>query len=283
MSKYIGKVQRDNIFLLEDKKILNDFYNFLEKEKLQNKFSMKTEEDTLNNYIKKVNSFFIDSTDGYIKDLIIESTIKRVEIILQSTKESEKNKITIINDMYKNINKETIEKNVDLKILENMAIDKNNRFLTKEFLKNGYSLLNNSQILITSIHSGDKEMFDLAISNGANVNGPKNPKLNRETPLGWKPSHLVKDRDNIHLYMIDKLIKNGADINRFINTPNHYLVSAVSSKDKHLVETLIKKGAKIDVQWDEIKMKDYFKKHSPDFYNLIYNNNQKNKQINLKI
>lgn len=280
MSIYSRNIKEKDIYLAEDKMSLNNFLKNLRQEDLNNKFNMQQNDDTFSGYIKKINKYFDEHENEYIKEIVKEGAVSSAFNIIKKSQLSDTKKSNLIKEMYSNIEPELIRRIIDIKELETLSTDKNQRFIVKDFLKEGYSLNGNSQILISAIHSGDKEFFDLAIKNNANVNGPEKANKNRNTPLGWKPSPLIKDRDIIHEYMIDVLIKKGANINRFEGTPSHYLMSAITSHDKHLVETLIKKGIKIETEWNNIKMKDYIKKNQPEFYNMIYKN--KNKQLAFK-
>lgn len=281
MSIYNRNINDKDIYMKQDKLLLIDFLKNLDKESLNNKFNMLKTDDSFSEYINSVNKYFDQHENDYVKDIVIDGAIISAFNLIKSSKINDNKKSQLIDEMYSIIPSDTIINIIDIKHLETLATDKNNRFIVKSFLKNGYSLDNNSQILISSIYSGDKEFFDLAIKNNSNVHGKSNAEKALETPLGWKPSPLVKDRNTIHEYMIDVLLKKGANINRFENSPSHYLVPAVISNDSHLVETLIKKGIKTDTEWNNIKMKEYIKKNNPNFYNTIYKD-KKVKQFSLK-
>lgn len=281
MSIYSRNINDKNLYMKQDKTLLSEFMKYLNQQSLNNKFTMQQTDESFTGYIKSVRDYFSHSGNDYVKDIVIDGAIQSAFNLIKSSKINDTKKSSLIDEIYTVVSPETIKDNVDIKDLETLATNKANRFIVKSFLKNGYSLKNNSQILISSIHSGDKDFFDLAIKNNADVNGPDNADKAMQTPLGWKPSHLVKERNSIHEYMIDVLLKKGANINRFQNTPSHYLVPAVSSKDRDLVEILIKKGIQKETEWNNIKMKDYIKKNSPDFYNIIYET-KKSKQCTLK-
>lgn len=281
MSIYSRNINDKDVYMKQDKALLSDFLKHLNQQSLNNKFTLQQTDESFTGYVKSVNDYFNRLGNDYVKDIVIDGAVQSAFNLIKSSKINDTKKSSLIDEMYSVLSSETIRNNVDIKDLETLATNKNNRFIVKSFLKNGYSLKNNSQILISSIHAGDKDFFDLAIKNNADVHGPDNADKAMQTPLGWKPSHLVKDRNSIHEYMIDVLLRKGADINRFKNTPSHYLVPAVSSKDSHLVEILIRKGIQKDTEWNNIKMKDYIKKNSPEFYNIIYET-KKNKQFSLK-
>lgn len=127
--------------------------------------------------------------------------------------------------------------------------------ITKNILKNSYSLEGTSIILNSSIGKGNRELFDLAIKAGSAVNGPKDVEQAFQTPLAHYPRLSTKrsrnENEAIYEYMLDTLLKNGADINKFHNSKSSYIHLSATAGNYHQLSKLLERGAKANNEWSQ--------------------------------
>lgn len=166
--------------------------------------------------------------------------------------------------------------------------------ITKNILKNNYILDGTCIILNSSIGKGNRELFDLAIKAKSSINGSEACDKAFNTPLAYYPRTSTKrsrnENEALYEYMLDTLISNGADINKFHNSKSSYVHLSATSGNYHQLTKLLENGAKAnnvwiqdDKQFSTIQMLQQNKKD--DLVQLIntYIELQKPKQFTINI
>lgn len=136
--------------------------------------------------------------------------------------------------------------------VNNIAKDSLKINFSKELLRKGYQLHKNTEVIITAIAKGDKELFDLCIEANSNVN-PESLRIHK-APLSYK-SELAKDlnkeeKETLTLYFWNRLIEKGANVNIF-SGHNHFLVSNASQDNTVYFEWLLKNNANHNITWSD--------------------------------
>lgn len=181
--------------------------------------------------------------------LLIFQQKRRDEILYEAQKD--------LNTWYKEVGTEWVNSKIPVSKLNEWN---NQSFLTtivKSVLRNGYDLSESSEILNSSIGKGDKELFDLALSNNASVNGPKNASKAFLTPLAHYPRPSSKRSpeatQELYDYMLEELLRRGADVNRFHNSSSSYVNLSMTTGNTYQLTKLLESGAKADNRWTDEK------------------------------
>lgn len=170
---------------------------------------------------------------------------RQEEIILQVNKE--------LMTWYNKMGSEWVNNHLPIDKVNTWGIKNGLEKVTKTILKNAYSLEGTSVILNSSIGKGNRELFDLAIKAGSAVNGPKDATQAFHTPLAHYPRLSAKrsrnENETIYEYMLDTLLKEGADVNKFHNSKNSYIHLSAIAGNYHQLSKLLEKGAKANNEW----------------------------------
>jgi len=176
----------------------------------------------------------------------------------------EKRRNEILHDAQKDLNiwyKEAGAEWVNSKIpVDKLNAWNNQPFLNqivKLVLRNAYDLSESSEILNSSIGKGNRELFDLALSCNASVNGPENASKAFLTPLAHYPrpssKRSAEATQELYDYMLEELLRRGADINRFHNNSSSYVNLSMTTGNTYQLTKLLENGAKADNKWTDEK------------------------------
>lgn len=181
--------------------------------------------------------------------LLVFQEKRRTEILYEAQKD--------LNTWYKELGSEWVNSKIPV---DKLNAWNNQPFLNqivKSVLRSGYNLSESSEILNSSIGKGDRELFDLALSNNASVNGPENASKAFLTPLAHYPrpssKRSAEATQELYDYMLEELLRRGADINRFHNTASSYVNLSVTTGNIYQLTKLLESGAKADNKWSDEK------------------------------
>lgn len=181
--------------------------------------------------------------------LLIFQQKRRDEILYEAQKD--------LNTWYKEVGAEWVNSKIPTSKLNEWNNQSFLNQIVKSVLRNGYDLSENSEILNSSIGKGDRELFDLALSNNASVNGPENASKAFLTPLAHYPrpsSHRSPEAtQELYDYMLKELLRRGADVNRFHNTSSSYVNLSITMGNAYQLTKLLENGAKADNRWTDEK------------------------------
>ena len=172
---------------------------------------------------------------------------RQEEIVHQVNKE--------LTTWYNKMGAEWVNKHLPIEKVNKWGVKNGLEKVTKNILKNGYSLNGTSVILNSSIGKGNRELFDLAIKAQSSVNGPNDVTQAFHTPLAHYPRTSTKrsrnENEAIYEYMLDTLIKAGADINKFHNSKSSFVHLSAVAGNYHQLSKLLERGAKANNQWTQ--------------------------------
>lgn len=172
---------------------------------------------------------------------------RQEEIVYQVNKE--------LTTWYNKMGDDWVNKNLPIEKVNAWGIKNGLEKVTKNILKNGYSLNGTSVILNSSIGKGNRELFDLAIKAQSSVNGPNDVTQAFHTPLAHYPRNSTKrsrnENEAIYEYMLDTLINSGADINKFHNSKSSYVHLSAVAGNYHQLSKLLERGAKAHNEWTQ--------------------------------
>lgn len=181
--------------------------------------------------------------------LLVFQEKRRAEILYEAQKD--------LNTWYKEAGSEWVNSKIPVDKLNAWNNQPFLNHIVKAVLRNGYDLSESSDILNSSIGKGDRELFDLALSSNASVNGPENASKAFLTPLAHYPrpssKRSAEATQELYDYILEELLRRGADINRFHNTPSSYVNLSITTGNTYQLTKLLENGAKADNKWTDAK------------------------------
>lgn len=181
--------------------------------------------------------------------LLVFQEKRRAEILYEAQKD--------LNTWYKEAGSEWVNSKIPVDKLNAWNNQPFLNHIVKAVLRNGYDLSESSDILNSSIGKGDRELFDLALSSNASVNGPENASKAFLTPLAHYPrpssKRSAEATQELYDYILEELLRRGADINRFHNTSSSYVNLSITTGNTYQLTKLLENGAKADNKWTDEK------------------------------
>lgn len=181
--------------------------------------------------------------------LLVFQEKRRAEILYEAQKN--------LNTWYKEAGSEWVNSKIPVDKLNAWNNQPFLNHIVKAVLRNGYDLSESSDILNSSIGKGDRELFDLALSSNASVNGPENASKAFLTPLAHYPrpssKRSAEATQELYDYILEELLRRGADINRFHNTSSSYVNLSITTGNTYQLTKLLENGAKADNKWTDEK------------------------------
>lgn len=181
--------------------------------------------------------------------LLVFQEKRRAEILYEAQKD--------LNTWYKEAGSEWVNSKIPVDKLNAWNNQPFLNHIVKAVLRNGYDLSESSDILNSSIGKGDRELFDLALSSNASVNGPENASKAFLTPLAHYPrpssKRSAEATQELYDYILEELLRRGADINCFHNTSSSYVNLSITTGNTYQLTKLLENGAKADNKWTDEK------------------------------